>query len=81
VALLHIAFNFPALWAGGGIEGTFTPGVEPQLVTMGAILALWGCIVIYRQVRASGSERGHGDALHAEPLNGALVQGAGNLGS
>ncbi len=81
VVLLHIVFNFGALWAGGGIEGTFTAGVEPQLLTMGAILALWGCIVIYRWVRAPGSGRGHGDAPHAEPLYGAPVQGAGDLSS
>jgi len=56
VVLLHVGFNFPALWAGGGVEGTFTPGVETRLVTVGAIVALWGCIVIYRQVRASGSD-------------------------
>jgi membrane protease YdiL (CAAX protease family) len=81
VVLLHIVFNFFALWAGGGIEGTFTPGVEPQLVAMGAIMAIWGCIVIYRQMRASGSDRRHGDAPHAEPLYGAPGQGAGDLGS
>ena len=58
VVLLHIVFNFFALWAGGGIEGTFTPGVELQMASMGAILAVWGCVVIYRQ----GSKRGHGAA-------------------
>ena len=73
VVLLHIVFNFGALWAGGGIEGTFTPGVESQLLTMGAILAVWGLVVIHRQVRAAGSRRGHGDAPHAEPLSGAPV--------
>ena len=73
VVLLHIVFNFGALWAGGGIEGTFTPGVESQLLTMGAILAVWRLVVIHRQVRAAGSRRGHGDAPHAEPLSGAPV--------
>jgi membrane protease YdiL (CAAX protease family) len=73
VVLLHIVFNFPALWANGGIEGTFTPGVELQMATMGLLLAAWGCFVIYRQVRASASERGHGGASHAEPLNAAPV--------
>lgn len=79
VVLLHIVFNFPVLWAGGGIEGTFTPGVELQMLTMGAVLGAWGCFAIYRQVRASGAERGRRDAHHAEPLDGALVPGAGKL--
>ncbi len=54
VVLLHIVFNFGALWAGGGVSGTFTPGVEPQLVTMGVILGLWGCVAIYLGARATG---------------------------
>lgn len=73
VALLHIGFNFPALWAGGGIEGTFTPGVELQMATMGLILAAWGAFVVHRQVRAMGSERGHRDAPQAQSLSGAPI--------
>ena len=68
VSILHVVFNFPALWAGGGIEGTFTPGVELQMASMGLILTAWGCFVVHRQVRKSGSARAPGDGAHAEPL-------------
>ena len=70
--LLHIAFNFPTLLAGGGIEGTFTPGVEVQMAGTGVVLALWGSFAIHRQVRAAGSRRGLRDANQVQPPSGAL---------
>jgi hypothetical protein len=52
--LVHVVFNVGALWAGGGITGTFTPGVELQMMGTGVVLGLWGCVAIYLAVRASG---------------------------